>query len=156
MQALITDHLTPKRWGGVYSDHLEYDLPQEEVDESDPIMLQQYLANMTAKTVKYARDQLFHEIPRVNNPTTVHVMHFNHHKVESTQVLNGLPFILDEYLLINHNNFITKSGIEQATMDIWDKEKRTVTNPNEIHNEEMTEVMFKGTGLMPLDLDQDP
>ena len=30
MQALITDHLISKHWGGVYSHHLEYDLPQDE------------------------------------------------------------------------------------------------------------------------------
>ena len=37
IQALITDHLISKIWGKIYSDYLEYDLPQDEVDESDPI-----------------------------------------------------------------------------------------------------------------------
>ena len=36
--------------GGGYSDHLEYDLPQDEGDESERITFRQYLANMTAKT----------------------------------------------------------------------------------------------------------
>ena len=41
-------------------------------------------------------------------------------------------------------------------MVIWDKEKRTFTEPNELHNEEAMEVMFKGTSLMALDLDHYP
>ena len=41
-------------------------------------------------------------------------------------------------------------------MGIWDKEKRTFTNPNELHNEEAMEVMFEGTGIAALYLDQDP
>ena len=41
-------------------------------------------------------------------------------------------------------------------MGIWDKEKRTSTNPNEIHNEEAMEGMFEGTGLTALYLYQDP
>ena len=56
----------------IYSDHLEYELPQDEGHESKPITLQQYLANMTAKTGKYAGDQLFHATTRDNNSTTVH------------------------------------------------------------------------------------
>ena len=49
---------------------------------------------MTAKTEKYARDQLFRAISRDNKPTTVHLMYFPHNKVESIQVINGLPCIL--------------------------------------------------------------
>ena len=41
-------------------------------------------------------------------------------------------------------------------MGIWDKEKRTFTNPNGLHNEEDMEGIFKGTGLTGLYLDQDP
>ena len=41
-------------------------------------------------------------------------------------------------------------------MGIWDKEKRTFTDPNELHNEEAMEDMFKGTCLTSLYLDQDP
>ena len=41
-------------------------------------------------------------------------------------------------------------------MGIWDKEKRIVINPNELHNEEAMGGMFKGTSLMALYLDQDP
>ena len=37
IQALITDHLISQILGGIYSDHLENDLPQDEGDESDPI-----------------------------------------------------------------------------------------------------------------------
>ena len=29
MQALIAEHLISKIWRGIYSDHLEYDLPQD-------------------------------------------------------------------------------------------------------------------------------
>ena len=36
---------------------------------------------MTAKTVKYAGDQLFHAIYHDNNPTTVHFIYFPHHKI---------------------------------------------------------------------------
>ena len=32
-------------------------------------------------------------------------------------------------------------------MDIWYKNKRTVTNPNDLHNEEAMEGMFKVTGF---------
>ena len=41
-------------------------------------------------------------------------------------------------------------------MGIWDKDKRTFSNPNELNNEELVEFMFEGTGLAALDLDQDP
>ena len=91
---------------------------------------------MTAKTGKYAGDQLFHAISRDNDPTAVHFMYFPHHKVEATQFLNGLIYILSEELLINPNNFITRSDIERDNMGIWDTEKRTFTVPNELHNEE--------------------
>ena len=56
---------------------------------------------MTPKTGKYAGDQLFHKISRGNNPTTVHYIYFPHHKVEATQVLNIMPCIISEELLIN-------------------------------------------------------
>ena len=46
MQALITYHLISKRLGEIYSDRLEYDLLQDKGDESKPITLRQYLANM--------------------------------------------------------------------------------------------------------------
>ena len=121
--------------GGVYSDHLEYDLTQDEVDECDPIMFQKYLANMTAKTGKYAGDQLFHAISCDINPTTVNYMYFPHNKVEATQVLNVLTYILSEELLINFNFFIIIPEIEQATLGIWNKNKRTSADPNELNNE---------------------
>ena len=47
IQALITDHLLSKIWGEIYSDHLEYDLPQDKGDESETITFPQYLANIT-------------------------------------------------------------------------------------------------------------
>ena len=97
---------------------------------------------MTAKTGKYSGDQLFHAVYCDNDTTTVHFMYFPHHKVESTQALNWLPCILSEELLINPINFITRSGIERATMGIWDKEKHTFTDPNELHNEEAMEGVF--------------
>ena len=37
-------------------------------------------------------------------------------------------------------------------MGIWDKEKFTFADPNELHNEESIEGMFEGTNLMELDL----
>ena len=49
MQALIIYHLISKRWGGTYSDHLKYDLPQDKGDKSNPFTFQKYLANMTGK-----------------------------------------------------------------------------------------------------------
>ena len=107
--------------GGVYLDYLEYYLPQDEGDESEPITFRQYLENITSKAGKYSGDQLFHTISRDNNTTTEHFVYFPHHKVEATQVLNGLPYILSEELIINPNNFIAKSGIERATMGIGDK-----------------------------------
>ena len=83
-------------------------------------------------------------------------MYFHHHKVEATQALNGLPCIISEELPINPNDIITRSEIKQATMVIWDKYKCTFTDPNELHNEEDMEGMFKGTGLTVLYLDQEP
>ena len=65
-------------------------------------------------------------------------MYLIHHKVEVTQVFNGLPYILYEELLINPKNFITRSDIERSTLSIWDKEKRTFIKTNEIHNEDAT------------------
>ena len=67
--------------GGGCSNHLEYDLPQNKGDEYDPIIFQQYLANMTAKTGKYYGDQLFHAISRDNDPTTIHSMYFPDYKL---------------------------------------------------------------------------
>ena len=122
--------------GEGYSDRIEYDLPKDEGDKSDPIMFQQYLSNMNAKTGNKSVDKLFHTISHENDPITVHFMYFSHHKVEATQVLNGIPCILSEELLVNPNNFITISGIQWDTMGTWDKDKRTFTNPNELHNEE--------------------
>ena len=87
-KALITNHLIFKHWEEVYSYHLEYDIPQCEGDEYDPIVFRQYLANITANMSKYARDQLSHAIYRNNDPTTVHFMLFTHHNLEATQVLN--------------------------------------------------------------------
>ena len=111
---------------------------------------------MTARTVKYSGYQLFHAISYDNDTTTVHVIYFPRHKVEATQVLYRLPCILYQELLVITNVFITISGIERATMGIWDKEKRTFANSNELHNEESMEGVFKGTGLTALYLDQEP
>ena len=41
-------------------------------------------------------------------------------------------------------------------MVIWDKDKRNFTYPSELHNEEVMEGMFEGTGLMEIYLYQDP
>ena len=41
-------------------------------------------------------------------------------------------------------------------MGIWDKEKGTFTKPYELYNKEATEGMFGGTGLMALELYQEP
>ena len=121
MQALITDYLISKRWGKFYSDHLECDLPQDKGYESNPVTFPKYLANLTAKTGKYAGDQLFHAISRDNDPTTVYFMYFTHHEVSSDQVLNRLPYILYEELLITPNYSIVISVIKQAAIGIWDK-----------------------------------
>ena len=67
--------------GGVLSNHLEYDLPQNKGEESDPITFQQYLANITAKTGMYYGDQLFHAISRDKDPTTIHFMYCPDYKV---------------------------------------------------------------------------
>ena len=80
-------------------------------------------------------------------------MYFTHHKVEAAQVLNWLPCIISEEQLINPSEVITRSGIDQATMGIWDKDKITFINPNKLHNEEAMEDMFKGTGITTLDLE---
>ena len=79
MQAIITNHLISKQWGGIYLYHIEYELPQDEGYESDTITFWQYLANMTTKTGKYTGDKLFDAILRDNDPTTVNVMYFTHH-----------------------------------------------------------------------------
>ena len=110
---------------------------------------------MTTETGKYAGDQLFHAISHDNYTTTVHFMYFLHHKLEATQVLNGPPCVIFEELLFNLNDFITRSGIDRATMGTWDIEKRTFAASNELHNEEAMKVMFEGTGLTDLDLAQD-
>ena len=65
------------------------------------------------KTVKYAGDQLFHTISRDNNPTTLHFMYYPHHEVDVNQVLNGLPCIFYEELLVNRNAFITISVLSK-------------------------------------------
>ena len=41
-------------------------------------------------------------------------------------------------------------------MGIQDKDKRICTIPNELHNEEVIKVVFKGTGLKALYQDQEP
>ena len=74
MKALITDHLISRIWVDIFSDHLEYELPQDKRDESDPITFQKCSANMTAKMGKYARYQLFYAISRDNYPTTINLM----------------------------------------------------------------------------------
>ena len=83
-------------------------------------------------------------------------MYFSYHKLGANQFINVIPCILSEEILVNPNDFITRSGIDQATMCIWDKYKRAFTNPNEVHNEEVMECIFEGTGLTALYLDQEP
>ena len=75
MQALITGNLISKIWERIYSNHLEYGLPQYKVDKLDPIMFQNYLGNMTEKNRKYAEDQLFHAISHANDPIPVFFFH---------------------------------------------------------------------------------
>ena len=82
-------------------------------------------------------------------------MYLRHNEEESTQVLNGLPCIIPEELIINTKHFITRSGIKIATMGIWDREKSNFANTDELHNEQATEGMFEGTGITELDLDQE-
>ena len=41
-------------------------------------------------------------------------------------------------------------------MVIYDNDKRTFTNPNELHNEEAVESIFGGTGLTALDINHYP
>ena len=41
-------------------------------------------------------------------------------------------------------------------MSIWDKDKRTFTNPNDFHNKESMDSMFEGTCLTELDIYQNP
>ena len=86
---------------------------------------------MTSKTGKYARDQLFHAISCDKDPTTVHLMYLPHNKVEANQVLNGMPCIIPEEILINPNKFITRSDIEIVTMSIWDK--KVLPSPNQMN-----------------------
>ena len=62
---------------------------------------------MTVKTEKYSGDELFHAESCDNNPTTIHFIFLLIYKVEATQVLNGLPCVFYEELLINRNNFVT-------------------------------------------------
>ena len=63
-------------------------LPSAHCPELNPIAFQQYLANITAKTVKYAGDQLFFAISHDKDSNTVYFMYLYHNKVEVTQVLN--------------------------------------------------------------------
>ena len=67
---------------------------------------------MTAKIGKYAGDKLSYAISHDNDPTTVHFIYFSHHKLEANQVLNELTCIISEEILVNPNDFITRSGIE--------------------------------------------
>ena len=92
-------------------------------------------------------DQLLHAISCDNDTAIVNFMYFPHHIVEATQIINGIPCILYEELLFNPNDFITRSGIKKATMIIWDKDKHTSTDPNELYNEKAKDGMLKGTGL---------
>ena len=39
-------------------------------------------------------------------------------------------------------------------MGIWDKDKRIFAEPNELHDEEATEIMLEGTDITALDLYQ--
>ena len=54
------------------------------------------------------------------------------------------------------NGFVTRSGIERENISIRDKVKHTFTNTHELHNKESMEGIFEGTGIVELDLDQDP
>ena len=63
---------------------------------------------MTAKMGKYNINQIFHAISHDNNPTIIHFMFPPNNKVEATQVLNGLPFMIAEKILFNHKKFITR------------------------------------------------
>ena len=103
---------------------------------------------------KYSGDQLFRAISRDNNTTTLYFIYFPHHKVEPTKVLYVLPCIISKELLINPNKFIARSGIERVTTGVWDKDKCTFADQNELHNEEGMKSMFEDIGIPELDLDQ--
>ena len=61
---------------------------------------------MTAKTVKYVGDKLFRTISPENIPNKIHFIYFPQYRVEANQVLNVLPCILSDEILIDPNNFI--------------------------------------------------
>ena len=63
--------------------------------------------------------------------------------------------IISEELLINPNDVVTRSGIERATMGIWDKETFPFANPNELHTEEAMEGILEVNGFTALYLDQE-
>ena len=89
MQALITYRLISIHWGVIYSEHIEYEPPQDKEYESDHITFRKCLVHITVKTGKYCGDQLFHTISCGKDLTTINFMYFPHHNVKSTKVLNG-------------------------------------------------------------------
>ena len=77
-----------------------------------------------------------------------------HHGLEATHVINGQTCIFTGGVLINRNDVVTKSEIKQSTMVIWDTDKRTFTDQNELHNEKTMESMFEDTYFIALNLYQ--
>ena len=47
-------------------------------------------------------------------------------------------------------------GVECTTFGTWYTVQHIFTDTNDLHNEETTKEIFQGTGLTPLDLENDP
>ena len=79
-------------------------------------------------------DQIFHAVWRGTDATTVSFVFFLQHKTEVARVLNGLPFILADELVINTVDFIPQVGVERATFGTWDSLQHIFTDANYLHN----------------------
>ena len=60
-QAVVGDSLILRRWGKIYSNHLEYILPLGD-DDDKIVTFQEYLATIKLNTVNHKGDQLFHAL----------------------------------------------------------------------------------------------
>ena len=70
-------------------------------------------------------------------------------------VINIIPCILDEKLVINPVDFITRAGMEFETFGTWDPVQHISTDPNDLHNKETITEIIQGTGITSEDFTND-
>ena len=111
---------------------------------------------MKLHTCEHKGDQIFHTVYRGTYFTIVNFLYYPQHKTEGTPVLNVLPFILANELVINTVYFVMQTGMERATFGTWYPSQIIFTDFNNLHNKETMTEIIQGPNIIAEDLENDP